>query len=97
MGRRKVVEVRCDRCKKVEYQDPSSAVVSLSLALRSSLGDAPVREVTFSDLCERCVQVVLNYADKIGEVSRRSSEAKKDDEDEAESRAVDGQLPPPHR
>ena len=105
MARRAVEEVYCDRCKKVEYQAEGAAAHSFSLSLNSSLEREPVRQVQYLDLCERCVQVVLNYTDKLGEVNRRSSEAKKEEDSEGppddryggDSRAVDGQLPPPNR
>jgi len=94
MARRKVEEIRCDRCKRVEYQDVGAPTYDLDLMVRSSLEEGPVRQVRFTDLCQRCLQVVLGLADSMSEISRRSSVAKKE---EGDSRAVDGQLPPPHR
>ena len=93
MARRKVEEVRCDRCKKVEYQDEGADTFAMVLSVRSSLKKEDIRRVEFDDLCSRCLQIVLNYVDKIDEVSRSSSVAKKKEEG---GRAVNGQLPPPH-
>ena len=83
MGRRSVVEVRCERCKRVEYQSPASPQVSFVLLLSSGPEDAPpLRHIKYEDLCDRCTQILINYTDKL-DLASKNSEAK-EEEDQAD-------------
>jgi len=79
------VEAKCSRCKRVEFVDPDSAVVSLAVTMASSLEEKPIREVSFDELCNPCRQTVLNHIDQIakafrGKSPKRKRGAKKEEE-----------------
>lgn len=62
MARRKVVEIRCDRCDRVEHQQESEIssdeVPELELSVRGE-------KVTYQDLCRRCRSSVENYVNRL--------------------------------
>jgi len=64
MARREVVEIICDRCKRVETQSPSSVPDKEKVA-QELLIDFHGKKVVYEDLCRKCRKTVGNYYDKI--------------------------------
>jgi hypothetical protein len=57
MVRRQVVEIKCDRCQRVENQDlvtSPAATEELSVTFQG-------QTVTYTDLCKRCRGAIENY------------------------------------
>ena len=57
MGRRKVVEIQCDRCGKTEVQTESEVQPE---GAREIICKFKGEEVSFADLCRRCRTTVEN-------------------------------------
>jgi hypothetical protein len=57
MARREVIEVVCDRCKKVETQPTDGKKVVVPELKVNFQGE----EHTYSDLCTRCRDTIKNY------------------------------------
>lgn len=62
MARREVVEITCDRCKKVETQATNARPKGDGPEFSGTLhGDA----VKFEDMCKRCRDAVASYWNRI--------------------------------
>ena len=79
MAKRPVVEIRCDRCKRVEYREvkgaqPDEGVTMPILALHFKGMD-----VTFTDLCTPCDSTVTSLVESIKkELKGKSPKRNKD-------------------
>lgn len=73
MGRRKVVEISCDRCSKVETQNEAELAPDGQPEARVEWGG---KATVYQDLCRRCRETVKNYVRRI----LLASEDKKEDE-----------------
>lgn len=62
MGRRKVVEIQCDRCGRTETQNESEVSTEEVPELHLVWAGAPTN---FQDLCRRCRETVKNYVQRI--------------------------------
>ena len=67
MARKQVVEVQCDRCERVEYQEPKgkqSVEATLEILLMNSNGESGYN-FKFNDLCSPCESTVLKLVEQI--------------------------------
>lgn len=64
MARKQVVEVQCDRCKRIEYQDGKNPTKNETHA-QDFEGTFMGQQVKFTDLCNPCKKTVGGYWDKI--------------------------------
>lgn len=65
MARREVIEISCDRCKRLETQakgDRSKLTEGDSHEFKISLHG---KETSYEDLCKSCRKTLSNYYDKI--------------------------------
>jgi hypothetical protein len=62
MVRRQVIELKCDRCNRVENQDsytlPAGVTKELTITLHG-------KTVEYIDLCKRCRDAIQNYYNSI--------------------------------
>ena len=85
MARRQTIEVKCDRCKRIEYvnaKSGKSVEADLDIKFRES-GTGKKTAVKFDDLCSPCEKTVKNLIDSIvkeikGKSPDRKSDAKKE-------------------
>lgn len=103
MPKRIAVEMKCDRCKAIWYEDytpgdPEPATASLELTLKIPLPEAKEvlaeRKVKYEVLCKRCESTVANYIDgvELDPDARKKPKAKKGEEARAQG---DAQRRPP--
>lgn len=67
MARKQVVEVQCDRCERVEYQEmkgKKSVEASLEIVMIESRGETGYN-FKFSDLCSPCESTVWKLVEQI--------------------------------
>ena len=83
MARKVMVEVKCDRCDRIEYQEQNgkkSIEASLEIVMMSSGGESGYN-FKFSDLCSPCEstvnKLVEQIAKKVAGKSPSRTEAKK--------------------
>lgn len=92
MAKRQVVEIKCDRCKRIEYIEPDVYIESPDLKLEFGTKESKVQAlnsnkvnmepeilINFPDLCSSCQNTVRNLIDQI------RLEAKKKDDPPVES------------
>lgn len=72
MGRRKVVEITCDRCKRTETQNESEVSAEGGVELRLGWGGETTE---YQDLCRRCRETVRNYVQRLRLVSEDKPES----------------------
>jgi hypothetical protein len=66
MARREVVEVKCDRCKKVETQNKDEIASSSNITAPPEFTlHYGQKSVTYQDLCRGCRKAVGNYVKKL--------------------------------
>ncbi len=58
MARRQVIELRCDRCERVETQPLNEKTKEFKFELEVSFQG---QKVEYEDLCRRCRSAVENY------------------------------------
>lgn len=86
MATREVVEIRCDRCKRVEYRDIQEVAAGPLLVLTWS-----GVTLTFKDLCEPCIKTIKNYVNKVA----TALEGKSPDRAKKKTSLPEGQAPLP--
>ena len=104
MSRKQMIEVKCDRCKRVEYvpiKKEKKEEASLDLEFKPSAGGTHGRiKLKFNDLCSPCEKTIKNLIESIareikGKSPDRKSDAKKEgDDDAAPSIEVTGATQP---
>ena len=81
MARKKVVEINCDRCSRVEYLEEEPNKSGNILHLRFHNGESVI-ELSYEDLCGPCVRTVQRKLEEIAkDIKGRSpnrDEAKKE-------------------
>lgn len=85
MARKRMIEVQCERCKRVEYvraDAVKSNSVQLNLQFKPAKGG--IVKVSFEDLCDPCARTVSNLIQSIARdikgKSPKRSKAKKTEE-----------------
>jgi hypothetical protein len=84
MSRQKVVEIKCDRCSRIEYKKASSNGELKSVSLAANLkGTQDDVSIAFEDLCSPCTKTVANHLSAIikdfkGKSPDRKSKAKEE-------------------
>jgi hypothetical protein len=74
MAQKKVIEVQCDRCKRVEYLDLEGPPLEEDEATTLTVVFGTTR-VSFDDLCKPCRKTVKGYIEKIAkEIEQKSPE-----------------------
>lgn len=73
MGRRKVIEITCDRCSKKETQSESEVSAEDANEFQ---GEFKEEQVAFSDLCRRCRNTLENLFRRIKRESFEDEESK---------------------
>lgn len=58
MARRQVVEIKCDRCQRVENQENTSVPAGVEDELSVTFQG---RTIKYHDLCKRCREACANY------------------------------------
>lgn len=90
MPKRIAIEMKCDRCKAVWYEDytpgePVPATAQLELTLSTPMADAPEvmaeRKVKYEVLCKKCETTVANYISgvELDPDARKKPKAKKEE------------------
>lgn len=67
MARRKVIEVVCDRCKKVESQTEDEVNKTEEPEFKATHFDpktGTTTEIAYADLCKSCRSAVANYFER---------------------------------
>lgn len=86
MATREVVEISCDRCKRVEYRDAHADTNPPGLTLNWR-----DRSIAFTDLCVPCMKTISNYVEKIV----TALESKSPDRAKKKTSLTNGQAPLP--
>lgn len=91
MARREVIEIICDRCKRVETQAPSSVPDKEKVA-QELIINFHGKKVVYDDLCRKCRKTVSNYYDKIIKAPEEEEPTKKPEETPTPEPAPKGGL-----
>jgi hypothetical protein len=62
--RKPMVEVQCERCRRVEYRDQDKDIPSTFIA-RLADGDTTLFEIEMGDLCAPCLRTVAGHLEAI--------------------------------
>jgi phage FluMu protein Com len=84
MARRQVLEIRCDRCKKVETQEIKPEEEKPEIELTVSFGG---KSVEYEDLCNRCRSSIDRYFKQMTLQNEKTEEPPKE---ESKSRFLGG-------
>ena len=81
MARKKMIEVKCDRCKRVHYIEEKldkTIKASLNLEFKPSTGGTHDHiKLEFEDLCEPCERTIKNLVENIAkEIKGKSPDRK---------------------
>jgi len=74
MATRKVLEVQCDRCKKVTVMPVPKEDTKASYALEMKFLGETIR---YEDLCSTCEKTIKNYRDRIVKKDTPGKKSKK--------------------
>ena len=69
MGRKRVIEIQCSRCERVEHLEGVADETSErgpAFTVKLYYDGQPARSVVFEDLCGPCYRTVLSLVDQAG-------------------------------